>query len=300
MSISMNIRYVPSIFLISIFIAIFASEAALYLAIKVADPQIKHPFMLKIFSALLMGAAICGMHYTGMAAAVFTPLETMPAMGYTESPDNISVMIAMVTIFILGIAIVISSAKDALAVRHAKMARLSGMAEVASSVLHNVGNALNSVNVSASLIKNHLRNIELDKLQQLNGLIHEHQDDLASFFTTNPKGVRVPNYLDKLATIWREEYKFLQEELERLDHNIRHIKDIISVQQSLSVKVNFVELTSLESAIDNALTLTGIDFAAFNITIKSEHQKLKPICLDQLKLSQVLVNLITHVTHGQF
>ena len=75
MTISMNIYYLPDIFVLSILIAIFASEAALYLAIKSTQPDIKNRFLLKIISALIMGAAICGMHYTGMAAAIFTPLD---------------------------------------------------------------------------------------------------------------------------------------------------------------------------------------------------------------------------------
>lgn len=292
MTISMHIRYLPSIFILSILIAIFASEAALYLATKGAEPSIKHPFALKLVSALVMGAAICGMHYMGMAAAVFTPLDSMPSMGTAENPDTISVMIAMATIFILGIAILISSAKDVLAQRYANLARQSGMAEVASSVLHNVGNVLNSVNVSASLIKSHLQKIEIDKLQNVNQLINEHQHDLGAFFSTDPKGLRVPNYLNKLAGIWGDESKFLNEEIARLEQNIRHIKEIISIQQSFSTQVSFDDLVSLESVISNALTLTAIDFPLHQIAIKKKYGKLKPIYGDQFKLAQVLVNLI--------
>ena len=294
MKISMRIHYLPNIFILSILIAIFASEAALYLAIKGTQPNIKHPFVLKFISALVMGAAICGMHYTGMAAAVFTHLEHMPKIESVENPDTISVMVAMVTIFILGIAIVISSFKEALSIKYAKMARQSGMAEVASTVLHNVGNALNSVNVSSSLIKSHLKKIEIDKLINVHLLISEHQHDLGSFFSSDPRGMRLPIYLGKLATIWQEEYHFLNEELMRLEQNIRHIKEIISLQQAFSITISFAELISVEEIIDNALTLTGIDFSLYKITIKKEYEQLKPSYVDQLKLTQVLVNLISN------
>ena len=49
-----------------------ASEAALWLALKSIHGKLRKRIRLKAISAFVMGAAICGMHYTGMAAAVFT------------------------------------------------------------------------------------------------------------------------------------------------------------------------------------------------------------------------------------
>ncbi|MCL9683503.1 MHYT domain-containing protein [Legionella maioricensis] len=292
MSISMNIHYLPNVFILSILIAIFASEAALYLAIKSTQADIKNRFLLKIISALIMGAAICGMHYTGMAAAIFTPLSTMPNMGVGENPDSMSVMIAIVTIFILGIAITISSFKEVLTEKSVKIARQSGMAEVASSVLHNVGNVLNSVNVSSSLIKDHLRKIDIQKLADVNNLIHEHQHDLGTFISSDPRGSRLPNYLSLLTNKWQTEYNSLIEEINRLEQNIQHIKEIIALQQSFSGIISFSELISIEKLIDEALTLAGINFSRHKIIVNKEYIKFKKIHVDKLKLTQVLINLI--------
>lgn len=65
-----QIRYIPSLFFLSILIAIIASQAALWLMNKSNSSLILARF--NVVSALVMGAAICGMHYTGMAAAIFT------------------------------------------------------------------------------------------------------------------------------------------------------------------------------------------------------------------------------------
>lgn len=68
-----HIRYLPSLFFLSIVIAICASQAALYLMIKSHDNSWSPQY--NILTAMVMGAAICGMHYVGMAAAVMTGSE---------------------------------------------------------------------------------------------------------------------------------------------------------------------------------------------------------------------------------
>jgi len=48
----------------------------------------------------------------------------------------------------------------------AVVSRKAGMAEVANSVLHNVGNVLNSVNVSVSLVTERLRDTPIEDLRR--------------------------------------------------------------------------------------------------------------------------------------
>jgi NO-binding membrane sensor protein with MHYT domain len=289
----MKIRYLPSIFTLSIIVAVVASEAALYLALKSSQPTQKHRVTLKLFSALIMGAAICGMHYTGMAAAIFTPLPTMTMMHEPgANPDTLSVMIAIVTILILGIAISVSSFKEALSLKTVALARQSGMAEVASSVLHNVGNALNSVNVSSSLISKYLKRIDLQKLVDVNQLIEKHKEDLGAFISTDPSGSRLPRYLAQLTTNWQKDHQSLTDELVRLEQNIQHIKEIISLQQSFSGIINFAELVSIDKLLDEALILASIDYSRHKIRIVKDYAKLKPTYVDQLKLIQIMINLI--------
>ena len=292
MAISMKIHYLPGLFTLSILIAIFASEAALYLAIKSSQSSPNNRLLLKIISSLIMGAAICGMHYTGMAAAVFTPLDKMPNMSSAASPSTLSVMIAIVAIFILGIAIAISSFKEVLSAKSIMMARKSGMAEVASKVLHNIGNVLNSVNVSSSLISGYLKRIDIEKLENVSYLINEHKQDLGAFISSDPRGSRLPGYLSLLTQKWRKEYQSLTDEIHRLEQNIQHIKEIISLQQSFSGVLNFAEIASIETLLNESLTLASIDFAQHEITIKKEFITLDAIYVDKLKLSQVLINLI--------
>jgi len=59
--------------------------------------------------------------------------------------------------------------------------RQAGQAEVASSVLHNVGNVLNSVNTSASIITDQVAGLESSGRFTGGRLLIEHQNDLAEF-----------------------------------------------------------------------------------------------------------------------
>lgn len=108
-----NIRYLPGLFFISIVIAIIAAEAALWLALQSNQAAVSRQFLLKIISALIMGIAICGMHYTGMAAAVFTPLSddhmAMMMAGEQIRPDLLAVFVAGITGLIISLALTVST-----------------------------------------------------------------------------------------------------------------------------------------------------------------------------------------------
>ena len=121
--------------------------------------------------------------------------------------------------------------------------RQAGMAEVATSVLHNVGNVLNSVNVSTILILDTLRKSKLSNVSRLAAMIHEHRDDLAAYFTTDPKGREFPNYFARLAEHLTAEQTELLKEIELTRNHVEHIKDIVTMQQSYAKVSGVAEKT---------------------------------------------------------
>jgi|GEM_PF-186466 len=110
----MAIHYIPAWFVLSIVIAIVASEAALWLIVKSNRGSYRQQVRLKLISALVMGFAICGMHYTGMFAAVFTPLHDMSAMDHKAAIDSnmLAFYITGITGIILTIALIVSTYKQ--------------------------------------------------------------------------------------------------------------------------------------------------------------------------------------------
>ncbi len=76
----------------------------------------------------------------------------------------------------------------------------AGMAEIATGILHNVGNVLNSVNVSGSIVRETIRKSKAPSVRRLSDLILTNRSSLGEFFTEDAKGMKVPDFLDSLAT----------------------------------------------------------------------------------------------------
>jgi len=115
--------------------------------------------------------------------------------------------------------------------------RQAGMAEVATSVLHNVGNVLNSVNVSATLLNESVRKSPQADLTRVVALLREQGDNLGAFFTSDPRGPKVPLFLAQLADKFGHQRETQLKELESLVKNIGHIK-----QSSAKPKSKFLSV----------------------------------------------------------
>lgn len=296
MKAGMTLRYIPSLFLLSILIAIIASEAALWLAIKSNQVEMEKQFCLKIVSALLMGAAICGMHYTGMAATVFihNPYHHLTPSQNAINPSILSVFIAMVAFIILGIAFAVSAYQSSLNQQLLELARRSGMAEIARTILHNIGNILNSINISVDLLSQKVTRSKLSDLTNIRDLLRAHQHDLASFLTEDPKGSLLPKYITTLTDCWEKERDMLLNECKTLILNIQHVREIIETQENLSRLPSLEQIVTIESVLNEALKIVDFKMQHDGITLHKSYTKLKPLLIDKIKLLQILVNLLTN------
>jgi signal transduction histidine kinase/NO-binding membrane sensor protein with MHYT domain/DNA-binding response OmpR family regulator len=110
MNMGAALRYDIGIFSASVLIAIAASGAALWIAFTLARHGGRYRSVLQAGAALIMGAAICGMHYTGMAAATFIP--------YADCRYDPNQNFDMLALAITGITSVILSIALALALYH--------------------------------------------------------------------------------------------------------------------------------------------------------------------------------------
>lgn len=101
-----TITYEPFIFAASVGIAIITSTAALSIIYSIVHSEATGPASigLKVAAALVMGVAICGMHYTGMAAARY---EASPGAALLDTPasnTSLSVFVALAALIILGVS----------------------------------------------------------------------------------------------------------------------------------------------------------------------------------------------------
>jgi len=102
--------------------------------------------------------------------------------------------------------------------------RQAGMVEIAAGVLHNVGNMLKNVDVSANLVSDQVKQSKIANVVRVGTLIREHVKDLGDFMARDPRGQKLPVYIAQLAEHLANEQTILSSELESLRKNIEEVE----------------------------------------------------------------------------
>jgi signal transduction histidine kinase len=177
--------------------------------------------------------------------------------------------------------------------------RQAGQAEVASSVLHNVGNVLNSVNVSAGLITDRLRDSKAATgVSRVAGLLAEHRQDIAGFLSENGRVDKLTGYLEELAKQMGSEQANILQELHDLAMNVEHIKGIVVMQQDYARISGITEIQSVPALVEDALRLEANALACNQVRVVKQFDPIADIVVDKHKVLQVLVNLITNAVNA--
>jgi PAS domain S-box-containing protein len=176
--------------------------------------------------------------------------------------------------------------------------RQAGMAEVATSVLHNVGNVLNSVNVSATLVTEQLRDSKTAFVPKVGALLESHAADLGAFLTTDPRGKKLPAYLATLGQELLAEQSAMSEELGHLRKNIEHIKEIVSMQQDFAKVSGVTETVELTELVEDALRINVSALTRHEVKLVRDYQVKPVLTIERHKLIQVLVNLIRNAKYA--
>ena len=188
--------------------------------------------------------------------------------------------------------------EDLLQLQLREASRHAGMAEVATSVLHNVGNVLTSVNVSASLVTDNLRRSKAAGLGQVVSLLQEHQPDLGHFIGHDERGRQLPAYLDALAKHLLADQSTALLELDSLRKNIDHIKEIVSMQQSYAKLAGVTETVEVAQLVEESLRINAGGLARHAIRLECAFAPVPQITVDKHKVLQIMVNLLRNAKHA--
>ena len=179
-----------------------------------------------------------------------------------------------------------------------RASRQAGMAEVASSVLHNVGNVLNSVNVSANLLDERMRTSKASGLARVAAMLEEQGDQLGSFIASDDRGKRVPTYLAQLSSQLLADREAALKELASLVKSIEHIKDIVRMQQTYATHGGVVETVAVADLVNDSVRLNEEAFSRHGVTLACEFEEVPAITVDKHRVLQILVNLIRNAKYA--
>jgi signal transduction histidine kinase len=180
-----------------------------------------------------------------------------------------------------------------------EVSRKAGMSEIATSVLHNVGNVLNSVNVSASLVEDRVAQLKARSIGKVAELIGQHRGDLPRFFAEDPRAANLPGYLDLLVRAIDRDQQHLLGELASMRRNVDHIMAIVMLQQNFARTPNGVaEQLSLAELVEDALRFDQPAYERHDIAVDRRLEVVEPVTMDRHKVLQILTNLLSNARHA--
>lgn len=185
--------------------------------------------------------------------------------------------------------------EEALKIAQAKLvetAHSAGMAEIATGVLHNIGNILNSVNISTEEISGTLKSSKVKGFLKANELVNKNIDNVSYFFTDHPKGRLIPGYYISLGEAIKEEHQIMTDEIKALSDKVSMMRDVISTQQNYAKATLYTEDIILSDLIEDALKLQLASLRKQGVKIRKDFRAHPRGMISKVKLVHVLTNLI--------
>jgi two-component system, NtrC family, sensor kinase len=179
-----------------------------------------------------------------------------------------------------------------------KTARQAGMAEIATNVLHNVGNVLNSVYTSAQVAKERMTGMRLEHVGRVANMLQERQGDLSTFLSQDERGRHLMPFLNKLGQNLVDDRQEIVSLLDDVGRYTEHIGDIVKVQQNYARVPRLQESVNLADLVEDSLRINAAGLTRHQVKIQRQLASLPPLMTDKNKLLMILVNLVSNAKYA--
>ena len=173
-----------------------------------------------------------------------------------------------------------------------ELSRQAGMADLATGVLHNIGNVLNSLNIVIWDVQRTVEGSVSKRLGLVLEVLESHKGELAEFISTDPKGTKAIEYLFALRNPIEQERMKVLEILEKLSGFVDHMNQIVSSQQQYAKAGGVITLFPPSEAVAEAIQLLRSGCQKYSIQVIEDFDSVPDIQVDRHMLVQILVNLI--------
>ncbi len=180
------------------------------------------------------------------------------------------------------------------AAEHLNQAFAQGRLEVVDTILHNIGNAINSVAVGVDTVYEQLADDELSaRLTALGNALEAHQEDLGDYMTNHPQGQRVLPFIQALAADLREVDADLKRTVRRIRDKTTHIVDIVRTQKSYDNLSDNRKDIDLAEAFSSAINVLQDSIDKRNIQVEIDcDDAFSEIRIQESQFHQMIVNLV--------
>ena len=181
--------------------------------------------------------------------------------------------------------------------RLVQASREAGMSEVVTGMLHNVGNVLNSVNISTNLIAKHQSRIEVGKIRQVAEMLGQNRDSLPRFLSEDRRGKLLPDFIQFFADKLENQMEQTNSEIHVLGEHVSHIANIIADQQSSAKRNGASELLDPTELFEDSLKFMQDNLNSNQVAIVRDYEATIPNCVVfRHEVVQILCNLLSNAT----
>lgn len=171
-------------------------------------------------------------------------------------------------------------------------AHKSGMADMATGVLHNIGNILNSVNLAGEEIHRISSASKISGLLKANDLLLQHQEDRGEFLTQDARGQKLPDYFIKMGKVLSDEINEINKESKELIKKTTMMKEVISTQQAYAKSGFHSEQLNLSHLVEDALKIQEASLKKWGVKLEKNYADIPECTGQKSKLLQVITNLV--------
>ncbi|WP_207912253.1 sensor histidine kinase [Pseudobacteriovorax antillogorgiicola] len=172
--------------------------------------------------------------------------------------------------------------------------RKAGMAEVATGVLHNIGNVITGVNVNVQSLEQYYRKSASHRLPDLVKLFESQGDQLPEYLSDSKRRESVVGYMNAIVSDLEKNREAHLQTVQSLSQNIKHVMQLVSQQQANAKHSGIIINFSITDAIQDVLDLKAHDINSNQIEVTFNDETQLSISSDRHKVLQILTNLISN------
>jgi PAS domain S-box-containing protein len=171
-------------------------------------------------------------------------------------------------------------------------AHWAGMAEVATNVLHNLGNLCTSVIFDAEETVRILQESKITRLFRANELLASHLGTVQQALAGHPKLSLLPEYYVTLGEALRDEVKVTRERARELLNRVQLMKEVISSQQDYAKGAALTEPLSITDILEESVKIQQAALERHGVTVVRDIEQVRPVLAQRTKLTHVFINLV--------